>query len=63
MIKNPRLKGKDLELMFNISRRQLGYRIQKINTWLTEQNLPTIERTSQGFFIVDDAIKHFLNIY
>ena len=63
LIKNPRLKGKDLELMFNMSRRQLGYRIQKINTWLTEQNLPTIERTSQGFFIVDDAIKHFLNVY
>ncbi|MDG0841897.1 BglG family transcription antiterminator [Staphylococcus equorum] len=62
MIKNPKIKGKDLEVMFNMSRRQLGYRIQKINEWLTEQDCPTIERTSQGFFIVDDIIKNFLNV-
>ncbi|MBU0438716.1 BglG family transcription antiterminator [Staphylococcus succinus] len=62
MIKNPNVKGKDLETMFKISRRQLGYRIQKINDWLVEQNCPPIERTSQGFFIVDDMIKNFLNV-
>lgn len=62
MIKNPKIKGKDLESMFNISRRQLGYRIQKLNDWLKEQDYPQIERTSQGFFIVDDSIKDFLNI-
>ena len=37
MIKNPKIKGKDLESMFNISRRQLGYRIQKLNDWLINQ--------------------------
>ncbi|WP_426401986.1 helix-turn-helix domain-containing protein [Mammaliicoccus lentus] len=43
MIKNPKIKGKDLESMFNISRRQLGYRIQKLNDWLKEQDYPQIE--------------------
>lgn len=62
MIKNPKVKGKDLESIFNISRRQLGYRIQKLNDWLQEQDYPEIERTSQGYFIVDDSVKDFLNI-
>ncbi len=62
MIKNPKIKGKDLESMFNISRRQLGYRIQKLNDWFKEQDYPEIERTSQGYFIVDDRIKEFLNV-
>ncbi|MGF2061345.1 BglG family transcription antiterminator [Mammaliicoccus sciuri] len=62
MIKNPKVKGKDLELMFNISRRQLGYRIQKLNDWFKEHDYPEIERTSQGYFIVDDTIKDFLNV-
>lgn len=62
MIQNPKIKGKDLESMFNISRRQLGYRIQKLNDWFKEQDYPEIERTSQGYFIVDDAIKDFLNV-
>lgn len=44
------LKAKELEQKFNISRRQLGYRIQKINDWLIEQDYPEIERTSQGFY-------------
>lgn len=62
MIKNPKIKGKDLESMFNISRRQLGYRIQKLNDWFKEHDYPEIERTSQGYFIVDDTIKDFLNV-
>ena len=49
MVNNPNVKGKELEQKFNISRRQLGYRIQKINDWLIEQDYPEIERTSQGF--------------
>ncbi|WP_259339365.1 BglG family transcription antiterminator [Mammaliicoccus sciuri] len=48
--------------MFNISRRQLGYRIQKLNDWFKEHDYPEIERTSQGYFIVDDTIKDFLNV-
>ena len=50
MVNNPNVKGKELEQKFNISRRQLGYRIQKINDWLIEQDYPEIERTSQGFY-------------
>ncbi|SUM30738.1 PTS system mannitol (Cryptic)-specific transporter subunit IIA [Staphylococcus gallinarum] len=62
MVNNPNVKGKELEQKFNISRRQLGYRIQKINDWLIEQDYPEIERTSQGFFIVDEKVKHWINV-
>ncbi|MEB6277942.1 BglG family transcription antiterminator [Staphylococcus gallinarum] len=62
MANNPNVKGKELEQKFNISRRQLGYRIQKINDWLIEQDYPEIERTSQGFFIVDEKVKQWINV-
>lgn len=62
MVNNPNVKGKELEKKFKISRRQLGYRIQKINDWLIEQDFPEIERTSQGFFIVDETVKHWINV-
>ena len=62
MVNNPNVKGKELEQKFNISRRQLGYRIQKINDWLIEQDYPEIERTSQGFFIVDEKVKQWINV-
>ncbi len=45
-----------LEKKFNLTRRQLGYSFNKINEWLLTNNLPTIERTSQGRFIIDQEI-------
>src|SRR5699024_10324361 len=37
-------------------RRQLGYSFDKVNSWLLERNLPVIERTRQGHFIIDKTV-------
>lgn len=56
IVLNPTIHGKELESIFGLSRRQLGYRIQKINLWLEQEGYPKLERTSQGNFIVSSEI-------
>ncbi|MEC5423077.1 BglG family transcription antiterminator [Virgibacillus sp. C22-A2] len=56
LINNPSINSKDVEKKYNITRRQLGYSFNKINDWLTDKNLPEIERTKQGHFIIDPKI-------
>ncbi|MDY0404628.1 BglG family transcription antiterminator [Virgibacillus sp. 179-BFC.A HS] len=56
LINNPSILSKDIEKKYNLTRRQLGYSFQKINDWLLEQNLPLIERTRQGHFIMDQTV-------
>ncbi|WP_339213498.1 BglG family transcription antiterminator [Ornithinibacillus sp. FSL M8-0202] len=53
---NPSITSVALEKKFNLTRRQLGYSIQKINEWLMSNNLPIIERTRQGHFVVNQAV-------
>ena len=62
IVSNPSIKGKELERQFGLSRRQLGYRIQKINIWLGASDYPEIERTTGGQFVVNEAVIRFLNI-
>lgn len=56
LMENPSVYSKDLEESYDLTRRQLGYSFGKINEWLREKNLPAIERTRQGHFIVDASI-------
>lgn len=56
IVLNPTIHGKELESIFGLSRRQLGYRVQKINLWLEQEGYPKVERTSQGNFIVSSEI-------
>ncbi|MUK58460.1 transcription antiterminator, partial [Pseudomonas aeruginosa] len=56
IVLNPTIHGKELESIFGLSRRQLGYRIQKIKLWLEQEGYPKLERTSQGNFIVSSEI-------
>lgn len=56
LINNPNIKTKDLEKKYELTRRQIDYSFEKINGWLGTQNLPAIERTRQGIFIVDPII-------
>lgn len=53
LVSNPNIKSKDLERKYNLSRRQIDYSFEKINYWLSTKNLPVIERTRQGVFLVD----------
>ncbi len=56
LISNPRVTSMILEKKYDISRRQLGYSFNKINEWLMARNLPVIERTRQGHFIIDQSV-------
>src|SRR5690606_7699220 len=53
---NPNVSSMDIERKFDLTRRQLGYSITKINEWLITHDLPTIERTRQGYFVIDQAV-------
>ncbi|UJL47394.1 BglG family transcription antiterminator [Virgibacillus sp. NKC19-16] len=53
---NPSITSTALENKYNLTRRQLGYSINKINDWLMTNNLPVIERTRQGHFIIDQSV-------
>ncbi|WP_191561082.1 BglG family transcription antiterminator [Metabacillus idriensis] len=56
VINNPAIKNKDLEKKYNLSRRQIGYSFEKINEWLKDNNLPKIERTRNGVFLVNPIL-------
>nr|WP_219914663.1 BglG family transcription antiterminator [Thalassobacillus sp. CUG 92003] len=56
VITNPSVTSKDLEKKYGLNRRQLKYSFEKINGWLASKNLPTIERTRQGLFVVDPML-------
>lgn len=56
LIKDTSITSSKLAEKYNLSRRQLGYTFKKINIWLTESQLPEIERTRKGQFIIDQSI-------
>ncbi|SUK04755.1 PTS system mannitol (Cryptic)-specific transporter subunit IIA [Staphylococcus agnetis] len=59
IISNPAINGKELENIFDLSRRQLGYRISKINIWLEKEGFNKLERTPQGRFILSKKVIEF----
>lgn len=56
LINDTSITSSELADKYNLSRRQLGYTFQKINTWLKDSRLPEIERTKKGQFIIDQSI-------
>ncbi|MFD1385219.1 BglG family transcription antiterminator [Oceanobacillus oncorhynchi subsp. oncorhynchi] len=56
LINDTSITSSELADKYNLSRRQLGYTFQKINTWLKDSRLPEIERTKKGQFIIDHSI-------
>ncbi|MDC3411922.1 BglG family transcription antiterminator [Aquibacillus sp. 3ASR75-11] len=62
LISNPSITSKDMEKKYDLTRRQLGYSFDKINDWLISKNLPAIERTRQGHFIIDQSLFTKLNM-
>ncbi|GAA5416002.1 hypothetical protein Pryu01_01034 [Paraliobacillus ryukyuensis] len=61
LMSDPNIRTKDLEKKYAITRRQINYSFEKINDWLSTKNLPAIERTRQGLFIVDPIIFNTLS--
>ncbi|MFB4167237.1 BglG family transcription antiterminator [Virgibacillus sp. JSM 102003] len=56
LISNPGVTSLAIEKKYNLTRRQLGYSINKINDWLMRKDLPSIERTRQGYFVIDQSV-------
>lgn len=60
LIKNPQIKSKELEESMNLTRRQINYSIKKINESLITLELPKIDRSRNGHFIVNKQIIDYL---
>ncbi|WP_252311928.1 helix-turn-helix domain-containing protein [Sinobaca sp. H24] len=56
LMHNPNVASVVLEKKYNLTRRQFGYSMNKINEWLMAKHLPVIERTRQGHFIIDQSV-------
>lgn len=56
VVSNPDISSKELENKYNLSRRQISYSFNKINSWLKEKNYPVITRTNGGKFIVSSSL-------
>ena len=56
LVSNPSVTSMTLEKKYSLTRRQFGYSFNKINEWLMTNNLPVIERTRQGHFIIDQSV-------
>lgn len=61
LLSNPSVSSNLIEKRFSLSKRQLGYTINKVNSWLKQMGLPLIERTSQGYFLIDEKVFTTLN--
>ncbi|MFD1064922.1 BglG family transcription antiterminator [Oceanobacillus locisalsi] len=61
LISNPSITSMALEHRHQLTRRQLGYSINKINEWIMSQNLPLIERTRRGQFIINQTVFSKIN--
>jgi transcriptional antiterminator len=62
VMKNPNISSKELEKKYQLSRRQIGYSFEKINIWLESKNIPKIERTNNGYFLIDKSLKSKLTL-
>jgi len=55
IIKHPDITSKELQEKYDLSRRQVGYSLKKINTWLEQHGKPKIIR-SNGTINVDRSV-------
>ncbi|MBA2871067.1 transcriptional antiterminator/mannitol/fructose-specific phosphotransferase system IIA component (Ntr-type) [Anoxybacillus calidus] len=62
VMQNPNISSKELEKKYQLSRRQIGYSFEKINLWLKSKNIPKIERTNNGYFLIDKSLKSKLGL-
>lgn len=56
IVNTPNVTGKVLEDNLNLSRKQLGYSISKINDYLVSHGFEAIERQRTGKFIVSQRV-------
>lgn len=61
LISNPSINSAELEKKYNLTRRQLGYSIYQLNEWLQSKDIPALERTRQGHFIINEDVFILIN--
>ncbi|MGG5333095.1 BglG family transcription antiterminator [Enterococcus sp. AZ163] len=60
LIANPSITRKGLESKLNLSKDQIKYAMRQINSELKENELPSIQRTRTGGFIIDESVAAFI---
>ena len=60
LILNPKITSKEMEIRKQLSRRQIKYSFEKINSWLQDNNYPKIKRLNNGNFIVDATLNEII---
>lgn len=60
LIANPSITRKGLESKLQLSKDQIKYAMRQINSELKENELPSIQRTRTGGFIIDESIAAFI---
>ncbi|MDQ0415611.1 BglG family transcription antiterminator [Mesobacillus stamsii] len=56
LISHPNMSSKDIESKTGLTRRQIKYSVEKINSWLKVNNYPTISRLKNGKFIIQPVL-------
>lgn len=58
----PQLSNNQIAKKNKLTKRQVDYSFQKINSWLESLNLKKISRNKEGDFIFDNKIQSYLNL-
>lgn len=61
ILQQPSLSSKDISLKYELSRGQLNYTLEKINSFLETKELPNIVRNRQGYFVVHKEITYYFS--
>lgn len=56
----PGSSWKQLQERLGLSRRQITYDLEKINSWLKEENLPAIRYVRQHGFVIPSSLEEYL---
>ncbi|MGM0238280.1 hypothetical protein ID741_000872 [Enterococcus sp. AZ103] len=59
LMTDPQIASRELCNKYQLTRGQLNYALQKINDSLQAENLPSIQRTKNGHFIIAPAVFNF----
>ncbi|EOH93852.1 BglG family transcription antiterminator [Enterococcus pallens] len=60
LIANPSITRKGLESKLQLSKDQIKYAMRQINSELKENELPSVQRTRTGGFIIDESVAAFI---
>ncbi|MGM0168872.1 hypothetical protein IGI39_004627 [Enterococcus sp. AZ135] len=60
IVTNPNTTRKGLETKLQLTKDQIKYAMSKINSYLNENELPSIQRTRNGGFVIEQSVINFI---